>query len=255
MKIQTIALPWISLFLCGCSHYYYVSNVQNVPLFREKNEYRLNAGYGFGDETECIEVQAAYAVSGKIGITGNFMTVRGGDVSDHDYGKGNYFDGGIGYYLPVKDFFSFEIYSGIGGSSQHHEYSSLKYSQGSLNSQNDGTSDLSFIKLFIQPAIGLKHNVFEVAVSTRLSSVSYTNIENYAYSDSHVYEELNAISGKMHFFLEPAVTLRIGWKSLKLQFQGSYSGYLNSPRMYFGEEAHLSAGIYFAFKSKNKNQP
>ena len=92
MKNLTITILFYSVLLCSCSHYYYVSNVQNVPLFREKNEYRISGIYAVGDETTCAEVQAAYSVTGKIGIMADFMTAKGGNVSDNNWGKGNYFD-------------------------------------------------------------------------------------------------------------------------------------------------------------------
>jgi len=41
MKKQLIALLFLPVLFCSCSHYYYVPNSQNVPLFREKNEYRF----------------------------------------------------------------------------------------------------------------------------------------------------------------------------------------------------------------------
>jgi hypothetical protein len=247
MKKRTIIIQCASVILCSCSHYYYVSNVQNVPLFREKNEYRAGGGFSFGDESQCIEIQAAYAAGNNIGIMGNFMAAWGGDASDHDYGKGTYIDGGIGYFRPVGELMSFEFYGGMGGSSQHHEYSGLGYSQGTIYSQNYGTSDLSFIKFFAQPSFGLRHNVFDVAVSTRINSVSYTSIGNYVSGNSYEYEELNQLGDKTHFFLEPAFTLRCGWKNIKIQLQGSYAGYLNNPKLYFGEEAHLSVGFYYSF--------
>jgi hypothetical protein len=247
MVKRTILIQFASAIICSCSHYYYVSNVQNVPLFRSKSEYRAGGGYSLGDESQCVEVQAAYAAGNKVGVMGNFMTVWGGDASDHDYGKGVYLDGGIGYFKPVGEAMAFELYAGIGGSSQHHEYSGLGYSQGTLYGHTYGSSDLSFIKFFVQPAFGLRHNVIDIAVSGRISSVSYTNIGNYVYNNSYVYEELHQLGDKTHFFIEPAFTLRCGWKNLKLQFQGSYAAYLNNPKLYFGEEGHLSVGFYYSF--------
>jgi hypothetical protein len=252
MKKRIVIFLCFSGLLCSCSHYYYVSNIQNVPLFHEKKEYRLSGGYGFGDESQSIEIQAAYAVGNKVGIAGNFMSAWGGDVSGHDYGKGNYIDLGIGYYLPVNAKSVFELYGGVGGSSQHHGYSGLSYSQGTFSSQNYGSSDLSFMKIYIQPSFGMMFNVFDIAVSTRISNVSYTNIGNYAYGNTYIYDELNTLKNKSHFFIEPALTLRCGWKRIKIQLQGAYADYLNRPKMYFGEEAHLSLGIYYAFTGGNK---
>jgi hypothetical protein len=214
-----------------------VPNVQNVPLFKEKNEYRFSGTYGEGDESTCVEVQAAYSVTDKIGVMTDFMSARGGTVSSKNYGKGNYLDGAIGYYKPIGRFGVFEIYGGLGGSNQQHEYTSAYYNQ------YNGTSDLSFIKLYIQPSFGLTFNVFDIALSTRICRLSFNNIYNNIYGNTNLYNELNTIANKNHLFLEPAITLRGGWKNVKVQFQAAYTSYLNNPKLYFFEEYHFSIGL------------
>ena len=146
MKKLLLPLLAISLFITGCTHYYYVPLTQNVPLFREKNEALITGSYGAGDESTSIEIQGAYAVSGNIGIIADFMSARGGDVSSNeDWGKGTYFDAAIGYFKPVNKYGVFEIYGGLGTSSQHHNY--VQYSSsGGITS--GGTSYLTFIKPF-----------------------------------------------------------------------------------------------------------
>jgi hypothetical protein len=46
--------------------------------------------------------------------------------------------------------------------------------------------------------------------------------------------------------------LRGGWKYIKAQFQASYTGNINSPRVYIGEEAHISIGVYFTLAERLK---
>ena len=58
-----------------------MANVQNIPLFREKNESRFSGSVGAGEESESYEIQAAHSVSDRIGIMGNYMHARGGEVS------------------------------------------------------------------------------------------------------------------------------------------------------------------------------
>ena len=196
MKNLTITILFYSVLLCSCSHYYYVSNVQNVPLFREKNEYRISGIYAVGDETTCAEVQAAYSVTGKIGIMADFMTAKGGKVSDNNWGKGNYFDGAIGYYKPLGKSGVFEIYGGLGGSTQHHEYTILNFNGGTIYNSYGGKSDLSFLKAFVQPSIGLTYKSFDIAVSTRISRISFTNIDNSISGNPDLYNRLNALLDK-----------------------------------------------------------
>jgi hypothetical protein len=254
MKYLMKTILFSAFFLWGCSHYYYIANIQNVPLLREKNDSRLSGAFAFGDESKCIEVQGAYALTDKVGLLADFMSAWGGDVSDKDYGKGIYFDGALGYFKPVKKSGVFEIYGGLGGSSQHHEYSGLHYDSGSGGFYNayDGNSDLSFLKFFVQPSFGLKFSIFEVAVSTRFSGLSYFSVNNHVYGNSYLSDDLTSISEKGHFFLEPAATLRMGWENINIQVQGLYSGYLNRHESDIAEEAHLSVGLYIVFPAKSQ---
>jgi hypothetical protein len=245
-KICFLILISAGLLLDSCSHYYYVPASQNVPLFKEKNEFRISGTYGEGRETQCVEIQAAYSVTDKIGIMSDFMSVRGGNIYSLNYGKGNYFDGALGYYKPLGNFGVFEIYGGLGRCGQHHEYSNYYYNQ------STGYANLSFTKLFVQPSIGLTSHPFDIALSTRISRITFDNIENHISADIDSYNELNALSDKSHFFFEPGITIRGGWKSVKAQVQAVYSWYLNNPKLYFGENYHISLGLYFALGKKPK---
>jgi hypothetical protein len=252
MKKFTLILIFLAVLLSSCSHYYYVADIQNVPLFKEKNQYRLSGAFGFGDESKCIEVQTAYALSDKIGILANFMSAWGGDVSDRDYGRGTCLDGGIGYFKPIKDFGVFEFYGGMGGSIQHLEFTGLHYNQttGAIYNEYDGSADLSSFKLFIQPSFGVTYSVFDFIASTRISSLSFMSVQNNIYGNTYQYDDLNSISNKGQFFVEPAATLRGGWKNLKVQAQVSYIWHLNDRNLDVGEESHFSIGLIFILAKK-----
>jgi len=253
MKNLKILILFLAVFLCNCAHYYYVPDVQNVPLFREKNELHLAGYYGGGMYSNSAEVQASYSLPYNIGIMANYMHGGGGNVSQNDYGKGNYFEGALGYYKPFEKLNGvFEIYGGIGGGKQHHEYSSRYFDQWEYYYQYDGSSDLSFSKLFIQPSYGLTFDMFDVAMSTDLCRLSYSNINNNITAPAE-FNKVNSLSDKNHYFIEPALTLRGGWKYIKFQFQASYTGYLGPHEYYFYEEFHFGAGLYFTIANRFKN--
>lgn len=240
------------LLLCSCSHYYYVSNAQNIPLLKEKDELHISGFVGGWDESECIEVQTSYAVSNKIGIMANFIKAWGGNLSENNNGKGSYFEAAGGYFKPIKENFVFETYGGLGYSGQSHEYSVFHYNPSTgMSSQSGGNSHLSFVRFFIQPSFGLYYKNIEPAVSTRICRVSYSGIEITGGSES-ITEELDAIWDKSHYFLEPSFTLRAGWKNVKAQVQIASVRYLNNPKLYFHEEAHLSGGLFFTIPVKTK---
>jgi hypothetical protein len=236
----------LAVFLSSCSHYYYVANVQNVPLFKEKNETQLSGSYGGGDESVSIDIQTAYSITDKIAVMANFMHATGGDQSYKNYGKGNYFEGAIGYFKPVGQYGVFQIYGGLGGCGQHHEYSSIYYNE------YEGSSDLSYIRYFVQPSIGITFKALDIAFSTRFCDVYYNKIENNVSGSYYHYNDLYSLLYSNHFNLEPAFTIRGGWKNIKLQVQAEYAGLINNQELYFGEEWHLSIGINFLIAKRYK---
>jgi len=252
MKNLKILILFPAILICSCTHYYYVANVQNVPLFREKNEYHFSGSYGVGMYSNCFELQASYSLPYNIGLMANYMNAKGGDVSEKDYGKGNYFEGAIGYYKPFEGFEGvFEIYGGIGGGKQYHEYSTTHFDQWEVYREYNGSSDLSFSRIFLQPSFGVTFNAFDVALSTRLNRLTFTDINNYITGISDA-DEVNYLLEKSHYFIEPALTVRGGWKYVKFQFQALYSGHIGNTEYYFYEGMHYSAGLYFTIANRFK---
>ena len=253
MKQLTSTFFLVAIF-CSCSHYYYVPNVQNVPMFREKNEYRLSGTYGLGTETSCLEVQGAYSVTGNFGIMTNFMSAKGIENSAESWAKGSYLDAAIGYYKPLHKSGVFEIYGGVGGSKQHHQYRSEIYDPGNpaYNNFNAGTSDVTFIKIFVQPSIGMTFNGFDFAFSTRFNRLSFNKTDNHIDKllNEHEFEKLNTTAQTKNFlFFEPALTIRGGWKYLKVQLQGATASYLNNEHYHF-DQYHISIGLNVAIAKR-----
>ena len=240
-----ILLPSI---LSSCTHYYYVANVHNVPLFKEKNELRLSGSLGGGDESKCIEVQTAWSVTDHLGIMAGYMSAKGGDVSDRNYAHGNYFEGGVGYFKPLDKWGIFEIYGGAGHSGQHHYFSNF------YSGTDAGNVDLTSLKIFIQPTLGVTSSFFDAAFSTRLCAVTFSDAGNFLTGNPDVYAKLNSLSTQIHGFLEPALTIRAGWKYTKLQFQAVRSLYLSTTNYNIGEDWHLSLGLNFSFANRFKSK-
>lgn len=63
----------LMLVFAGCASGLYAPNMQNVPLFQEKNEIRINAAYGITDADNAVELQLAYAPTANIGIQANAL--------------------------------------------------------------------------------------------------------------------------------------------------------------------------------------
>ena len=133
---------------------------------------------------------------------------------------------------------------------QHHQYSIFNSS--SFSQSDGGTSDVSFTKLFIQPSFGLTFNSFDIAFSTRFCSLTFNTIANNTYGNTDLYDELNSLGSKIYLFLEPAVTIRGGWKNVKLQIQTSFANIFNKSDLSFVERPHISIGLDNSFAGKHK---
>ena len=215
--------------LCSCTHHYYIQNAQNVPLFKEKNELNGTLAVGGGDEINKVDAQGAYSIADNIGLMGSFMYAED-ESSDEssDGGYGFFGDASFGYFYPLNNYFVFETYAGFGFASQHHTYSN------SGENTELSTADLTFIKYFIQPSIGLTTNYFDIALSFRLSNLNFTDVGYYPYSgdpsQSYDFSELYYIKrNRDYYLLEPAATLRLGYKSFKFQLQIAHSIFLSKP--------------------------
>jgi len=249
----------LSLILSSCHQLYYVSSIQNVPMFREKNEFNLAGSYAVGDESESGELQTAYSITNHLGITANFMKTKIGSYAEKDYVSGINYDFGVGYFRPIGSKAVFEVYSGYGRNRQHHGYSHSEYnsSTGTYEYFSDGDAYLKYRRIYLQPAFGLVTDHFDVVGSVRLNHLWYTYI-NY---DVGVNPEdiviMDMLDDKAQFILEPAITLRTGWRYFKVQFQASYAEYLNDTDdedyIYdFVEGPHISCGFYLTLSHRWK---
>ena len=123
------------------------------------------------------------------------------------------------------------------------------YINGSYGSSFGGTSDLSLTKIFLQPSFGLTCNAFDIALSTRISVLSFNGIVNQISGNTDEYNLLNNLTNENHLLLEPAITIRGGWKYVKLQFQAEAASCPFSPDLRF-ENYHIAIGLYIAFAKR-----
>ena len=74
--------------------------------------------------------------------------------------------------------------------------------------------------MFIQPDIGYKTKFFDAIISSRISTVKYTSFSQQNYPENELkndYLDNNNLTGPVFMFAEPAVTIRGGYKFVKLQ--------------------------------------
>jgi hypothetical protein len=153
------------------------------------------------------------------------------------------------------------VYSGYGRNKQHHGYSRSEYNSGTGTDEyySDGDAYLKYRRVYFQPAFGLATDNFDVAASLRLSHIWYTYIHYDVVDHPEEILIMNRLNDGNHFMLEPAITLRTGWRYIKVQFQASYAEYLNDMDDEeewddFVEGPHISCGFYLTLTNKWKKK-
>jgi hypothetical protein len=245
-----------ALILEGCAHSYYLPSNHNVPLFTEKNEFHGSISIGGTPLLSGSDIQAALALTDHLAIMTNYSSSKyANDSDDKNQANGKYLEGAAGYFNLFDRFCVFEVYGGFGYSSQYHEYYDALHNYTYL-----GKSDFTFTKSFLQPSIGLTFNAFDIALTSGFSRINFNKLNYSVDQNSSYYAELDMISrNRTSFLFEPAITIRGGWKFLKLQFQYIRSINLSTDALNF-EPIKYSFGIYISVskkywndKAKNKN--
>jgi hypothetical protein len=256
-KAIIIIISMTSVLLNSCSypHFYYSPNVQNVPLFTEKNVFSGTVAGSLGLVNSSLEIQTGLSLPGHVALTANYMT-GGNDNSSGtvpDYSKIHYFEGTAGFYTSFQKIGVFEIYGGYGKGSQSHVFAHNEYDGWTTWIWiPDGTADMSFSKLFIQPDIGIKNKWIEGAFSCRLSNLNFSDIK--VYNTIYRTDELNTLKqNSTPWLLEPAFTFRGGFKSIKVQIQVVNAINLGDNDLLF-EKIRFNFGIHFNLAKKQSEK-
>ena len=242
---QIILLVIITGSAASCTHVYYAPNTANIPLLSEKGETRINTLGSSGSVAtiNAAEFQAATALSHNVGIMFNTMFVSD-DESNSDEGEsgnGSYaeFAAGLFKSFDKKKKGIVEIYAGSGFGTANNYYGEGLFSKVSIS------------KLFLQPAIGFKSKYFQIAFTPKVSFINWRvkkdNLLNYPGYFDYDKQDLDYIRQNSNFIrLEPAVTLRGGWRNFKFHVGWSYS-IPNNQIMELTEIFMGSTGISFEF--------
>lgn len=199
------------MVITSCVPVFYSNVGQNVPLFRGKGEVFLAGGlsatYNKNDYTDAegLNVMAAAAVDSNMAVLCSFYSLKSsGDSQSNEWsGKGNYFELGIGLFERGKTSrLNGEIFVGLG--------------YGTINSTDNYNThiNLKFLKPFIQPSGGFSTGALDIAFTPRIGLVQY--VSNSGARDFFAEKKSTLV-------FEPGVTVRLGYRNVKLQYQFTYS--------------------------------
>ncbi len=229
-----IILILISLVIITTScNVVYIPSMQNVPLIKKKGEFQANI--------TPANFEASYSPVEHMGVmvnaqlSGNQWTE--GDSYEYST-KRQFAEAGIGYNKQFDEDKVFEVYGGAG--------------MGTLDLHDDFDFDeqtftATMNRKFIQPSVGFYNDYVDVAFSTRILQLKFTNVKTKNYSEDELKNlDLFDLNNNPYYFVEPAVTIRAGYKFIKVQFQYLYSIKLN-PEPINRYEQYLFLGLSLRF--------
>lgn len=193
-----LAFFGLTLFFSSCSPDYR-PNVVNTPLMRNKGDVRAGIYTG----TNGTDLQGAYAITPHLAAMFNATWFNGKSGSSSINGNTtNYFNRHVfaeiapGYYTPLGSMGSFEVYSGLGRGISDN-----------WNDNDPAKVRSNYNRFFIQPGIGITTDVVDVSLATRATIVGVK-----AVADPSATRDVSSL-------IEPAVTVRAGYKYIKLSVQ------------------------------------
>jgi hypothetical protein len=199
-----------ALALAACNPTYYSPNTQKVPLLTGRGDLTGTLALGGGR----VEAHGAYALTNSVGVQANVGKYAPDDLDNGDGGSGDFVEGGIGYFGPLGQRLRWEVFGLIAaGSFENHRPSSIAGNPGTT-----GDISASLLRLAVQPAVGLRSRYFEVAASTKLSRIVYSDVDgSFRFQNQDQVQRLR--ENDSYVVVEPALTVRGGLPRVKLQIQ------------------------------------
>jgi len=221
--------------LSSCSSYFYYPTSQNVLRFKDKGDASIAYGLDKG-LYECYNL--GYSITDNVALISDMKTFRTySSGSDMKYKIGDFlWDNELVLYKKYHDW----IYPAI----------NFGYGLGQIN-RNAEYYRLGINRQFIQPSIGFSNKYFDLAISTRFSRVHYDlkQLKNFDLSISQSFEEyydFQDVGKRDFYFFEPAITAGVGYKFIKLRYQGIFVNKLSSGNLrYIHKNSYLLLNITF----------
>jgi hypothetical protein len=199
-----------ALALGACNPTYYSPNTQKVPLLTGRGDLTGTLSGGGGR----IEAHGAYALSNAVAVQVSAGKYAPDDLDNGDGGSGDYVEGGLGYFGPLGPRLRWEVFGLLASASfENHRPSSIAGNPGTT-----GHISGSLLRLAVQPAVGLRTSYFEVAASTKLARIVYSDVDgSFRFQDQDQVQRLR--ENNAYVVIEPALTVRGGLPRVKLQLQ------------------------------------
>jgi hypothetical protein len=170
-------------------------------LFRGAGEFQASAYVTTG-----VDVQAAFALTDHIGVTGCYsilsqkQTLPTDALEPNFQRKNNFGEAGLGYYKSTRSS-RFELYGGygIGEGTSYSNYYFFAKDFGVKGIVATG----KYQQFFIQPSIGTNKKKFNMAFTLRVSAVEFSKFTSNGFTSTTV----SVVPDEpLHIFVQPAIT-------------------------------------------------
>lgn len=188
----------------------YESNTLNMPMMEKEGDFR--------GTLDLNNLQLAYAATDNIGIMANgfYKSSSAGDddSASNIEGEGLFGEFGVGYFVRPEPNIVVEAFAGFGAGKVEVQENDKSAGNTAIKQLNASVS-----RFFVQPGVAYTSDYFDIGFAPRISFVGYGTPETQNYSASEMAEYYPELDKTTWVFLEPAITLRAGYQSIKGQFQ------------------------------------
>jgi len=236
MRTPRAALPiavLAVLIASGCAPKYYAPDTHNVPLLTRARDF--SGVLAVGDSRG--ELQGAYAVTDRVAVMANAAVFDQSDDADGDGGRGGILEIGVGYLAPLGERFQLGVFGLLGGGDVENHFPSTVAG----NPGTTGSLEATLARFGVQPALSYRSTYFEAAASARIVSLRYSDVTGSLVFGGEDQVQLLR-SQPNHTLLEPALTVRGGFETVKLQLQLGWS-FNRGHSSFRQDEAYLTAGV------------
>ena len=226
LHFKVLLLLSLSIFALSSCNVAYIPNKHNTPLMEEKGDASVSIS--------TTNLQGAYAFSDHMAAITNFYFRENNweNVPDTinsktlDYQANRFLaEGGLGYFKKLGNEGVFEIYAGGG-------IGNLGFEQSKYNPPLDQKYHAKMSKAFIQPDIGFQTKYFDLVFSSRFTYLGFSNVDTTNYNTRGLKEDnLYNLDKNPYIFLEPALTLKFGYKFINAYTQAIVATKLNPERI------------------------
>lgn len=225
MRHLLVCASLLTIGLSGCvsTASFYTPPAVNTPLLYRQGQATvdgtLGVGSGENSSSSLADLSVAYSPIANVAVMGNyhwFNSSYGQGVATPDKQDNNARVGeiAIGGYLASGDpkvKLIADAYAGGGF--------------GRIRSNGIMNGSMNMTRIFLQPGVGMRTNIVDLALNLRFSGVTYnyaSSVLGFAPNSVNSYE-IPPANGSFNLFVEPSFTLRLGYKFLKLHTQMTFA--------------------------------